>query len=83
MKRRFIAGVKCPTCEQMDKIQMFDDEHNVRWRECVSCGFKEKLHDQPEQELPTRVNQNKLGEKPLAHETEVEVVQLIDPKNLH
>lgn len=83
MKRRFIAGVICPKCEQMDKIQMFDDDAGVRWRECVSCGFKEELIDQPANELPTRVNQNKLGEKPLAHEVEVDVVQLVDPKKLH
>ena len=86
MKRRFIAGAVCPKCEQMDKIQMFDDEDQQRWRECVSCGFKELLVDQPndsQQEINTRVNQPVAGEKPLAHEDEIQVVQLIDTKKLH
>lgn len=84
MKRRFIAGVVCPKCEKMDKIQMFDDEQHQRWRECVSCGFKERMDEQPlASELPTRVNEPKAGEPTLAHETAVEVVTLIDPKKLH
>ena len=86
MKRRFIAGVVCPKCEQMDKVVMYDDENHQRFRECVSCGFKELLLDQPEgepEEITTRVNQAPVGETPLAHETAVEVVSIIDPKKLH
>ena len=83
MKRRFIAGAVCPECKQQDKVVMFDDENHQRWRECVSCGFKELLEDEPAAEIPTRVNQAKLGEKPLAHETEVEAIKLIDPNKLH
>ena len=83
MKKRFIAGVVCPKCEQMDKIMMYDDHLHQRWRECVSCGFKELLIDQPaapKEEIKTRVNQAIVGEKPLAHESPVEIVSLIDPK---
>ena len=77
MKRRFIAGATCPQCQQMDKLVMFDDEQHVRFRECVACGFKEQLDDMPTQkEIKTRVNQPVLGEKPLAHEDEVQVVKL-------
>ena len=85
MKRRFIAGAVCPKCEQMDKIQMYDDDNHQRWRECVSCGFKELLEDQPndQPELNTRVNQPVAGEESLAHEDDVQVVNLIDPKKLH
>lgn len=86
MKRRFIAGAQCPKCEQIDKIVMYDDEQKQRWRECVECGFKDILMDQEPAnagEVITRVNQNKVGEKALSHETEVQVVQLIDPKKLH
>lgn len=83
MKRRFIAGAVCPECKQQDKVVMFDDESHQRWRECVSCGFKELLEEEPADEIPTRVNQPKLGEKPLAHETRVEAIKLIDPKKLH
>jgi hypothetical protein len=86
MKRRFIAGAQCPKCEQQDKIVMYDDEQQQRWRECVACGFKDILVDQEPPdvgEVTTRVNQNKLGDQPLAHETEVQIVQLIDPKKMH
>ncbi len=84
MKRRFIAGVICPSCEKMDKMVMFDDDEHQRWRECVSCGFKELLIDQPSvEEVPTRVNQPIPGEKPLAHEDEIQVIKLFDPKKHH
>lgn len=82
MKRRFIAGAQCPQCEQLDTIVMYD-EGDARYRECVECGFKDKLEELKVEEVPTRVNQSRIGEKPLAHETEVKVVQLIDPKKLH
>ncbi|HEY9033856.1 MAG TPA: YheV family putative zinc ribbon protein [Pseudomonadales bacterium] len=83
MKRRFIAGAVCPACEQQDKIVMYDDESGQRWRECVACGFRDLLIEQPVAEPKTRVNQPLPGEKPLAHEDEVSVVSIIDPKKLH
>lgn len=85
MKRRFIAGAQCPKCEQLDKVVMYDDVNGKRFRECVACGFKDELIEPADsaQELTTRVNQNKLGEKPLPHEDDVQVVQLLDPKTLH
>ncbi|NRA43022.1 MAG: YheV family putative metal-binding protein [Pseudomonadales bacterium] len=85
LKRRFIAGAQCPKCEQVDKIVMYDHEDGFRYRECVACGFKDQLdaHDNTPQELGTRVNQNRLGEQKLPHETEVQVVNLLDPKKLH
>ena len=37
-RRRFIAGVVCPRCSQMDKMVVdLDTDH----RECVACGFTE------------------------------------------
>lgn len=78
--KRFIAGATCPKCQAMDKIFTYDD-HGGKWRACVSCGFKEAFVEQPvAEELTTRVNQNKPGEKPLAHEVPVESVKLIDPE---
>ena len=63
---------------------MYDGEDGNRYRECVSCGFKDLLDENGNpQELPTRVNQNKLGEEKRAHEDEVQVVNLLDPKKLH
>lgn len=84
LKRRFIAGAQCPKCEQVDKVVMFDTEDGKRWRECVSCGFKDEMIEQSEpQEVQTRVNQNKLGDEKLPHETPVQVLNLFDPKDLH
>ena len=84
LKRRFIAGAQCPKCEQIDKVVMFDTEDGKRWRECVSCGFKDEMIEQSEpQEVQTRVNQNKLGDEKLPHETPVQVLNLFDPKDLH
>ncbi|MCP5169493.1 MAG: YheV family putative metal-binding protein [Hahellaceae bacterium] len=56
-KRRFIAGAVCPKCAEMDRMVMFTDEQGTH-RECVSCGFSDKLSDlESPQELATRVNQ--------------------------
>ncbi len=77
-KRRFIAGASCPKCEKMDKIVMYDDENGERWRECVSCGFRDAISDLPEaEELATRVNQPRPGEQPPLHEDEVQVIRLV------
>lgn len=40
IKRRFIAGAKCPKCQAMDRVVMLtsnDDE----WIECIDCGYSE------------------------------------------
>jgi len=82
MLRRFIAGAVCPRCAQMDKIVMYDTADHQRVRECVSCGYRDALSEtgQP-MELTTRVNQPRPGEQPLAHEDEVSVVKVLDPKS--
>ncbi len=59
IKRRFIAGAVCPRCGEMDRIVMFQDEQG-QFRECVSCGFKEKMVvDEGVKELETRVTQER------------------------
>ncbi len=80
MKRRFIAGATCPKCDQQDKVVMYDDDDQQRWRECVSCGFKELLSEEKPitPEVNTRVNQVKPGEATLPHETPIEVISIID-----
>lgn len=78
-QRRFIAGAVCPRCAQMDKIVMYDDEHGQRVRECVECGYRDALDAAGKPiELPTRVNQPRIGEQALAHEDEVSVVRVLD-----
>lgn len=41
LKRRFIAGAKCPRCQILDSIVMLtsvDDE----WIECIDCEYSEQ-----------------------------------------
>jgi len=79
LKRRFIAGAVCPRCSGMDKIVMYDTEEGQRLRECVSCGFKEPFADPSAPgEIKTRVNEPRIGEKTLSHETEVQAVKFVD-----
>ena len=101
LKRRFIAGAVCPRCAGMDKIVMYDADDGTRYRECVSCGFREPFTYGKEaygkeadgkgpdgqdaeglahraEEIKTRVNSPRIGEKTLPHETEVQVVKFVD-----
>ena len=80
--RRFIAGAVCPKCAEMDKTVMYRVSDVEQVRECVRCGFKETIRDDmPLDEPKTRVNQPRVGEATLAHEDEVHVVKLLDPKD--
>lgn len=40
IKRRFIAGAKCPKCEAMDRIVMLT-ANDAEWIECVECEYSE------------------------------------------
>jgi hypothetical protein len=76
--KRFVAGAVCPRCSGMDKIKSWNDELGQH-RECVSCDYTDVMNEQvAKDEMETRVNQPRLGEKPLPHEDEVQVVQFID-----
>ena len=81
IKKRFIAGASCPACSQMDVVFTFE-ANKLKWRACALCDFEESIAELENNthELPTRVNQHRLGEQPLAHETPVERVKLIDPR---
>ncbi len=39
-RKRFIAGAKCPKCEQQDCIALYLDSAGDRI-ECVHCGYEE------------------------------------------
>ena len=41
VKRRFIAGAKCPRCEKSDTIRSCTSDER-EWMECVSCGYEEE-----------------------------------------
>jgi len=43
--KRFIAGAVCPRCAAMDRIVAYTDEDQRQVRECVTCGFNEKLRE--------------------------------------
>ena len=74
-KKQFIAGVTCPKCALMDKIQAFTED-GVNYRECVSCGFKDEMRlSSTPRELETRVNTD---EEEIANQTKT--VRLVDPQ---
>ena len=43
--KRFIAGAVCPACGTMDSIRTFRSETQQSYRECVDCGYTDKLQD--------------------------------------
>ena len=83
--KRFIAGAVCPRCAEMNKLTMHRNEHNQQVRECVRCGYSDAIGDdgKPQEivgdELKTRVNQPRVGEDVLAHEDEIQVVNILGP----
>jgi uncharacterized protein len=73
-QKRFIAGVTCPKCAQMDKLKAYSQD-GVDYRECVSCGFRDEMRVFSEpRELETRVNA--AADLP---ENKVSTVKLVDP----
>jgi|TARA_B110001452_G_scaffold22378_1_gene17910 hypothetical protein len=74
-KKRFIAGVVCPKCSAMDKLQAFSEE-GLDYRECVSCGFKDqmRLASSP-REIETRVNTT---DEEIARQ--ISPIRIVDPK---
>lgn len=41
MKRRFIAGAKCPQCQAEDRVVMLSTAED-EWIECIECGYSER-----------------------------------------
>lgn len=41
VQRMFIAGAKCPRCQEQDKIRWCRDAGR-EWIECVACGYEEE-----------------------------------------
>ena len=79
--KRFIAGATCSNCGAFDMVFTYE-QNGEKWRGCAACDHKEPFKQAPvaSEELPTRVNQSRLDEPTLAHETKLERVRLIDPK---
>ena len=36
-QKRFIAGAKCPNCDDQDSLVLYSHDQSI---ECVSCGYK-------------------------------------------
>lgn len=45
--KRFVAGARCPECKEMDSTVCFYED-DVFVRECVECGFIERITDEHE-----------------------------------
>lgn len=44
--KRFVAGAVCPKCQTMDTTVCYYED-NIFVRECLDCGFHEKIgHDE-------------------------------------
>lgn len=41
MKRRFIAGAKCPVCQAIDRIVMISQQQD-EWIECIDCDYTDR-----------------------------------------
>ncbi len=81
-RKQFIAGATCPNCYSKDTIFTYFDA-DQKWRKCTRCTFNEsfEINGASIEEVPTRVNQARLGEPTLPHETPLETVKLVDPKD--
>lgn len=76
MRKRFVAGAVCPSCQAMDRLVVWQGS-DPQTRECVACGYKDTLDQNGNiQELPTRVNQAIEGEKNLAHQADIQILKL-------
>lgn len=41
MRKRFIAGAKCPVCEQTDSLRVWE-ENQIEIVECIECDYVEQ-----------------------------------------
>lgn len=75
--KRFIAGVICPRCAEMDRIRAWE-QNGIRYRECVSCDFFEQLpiEEQDAPELETRVSHPRQDQQ----SSDFQPVKILDPK---
>lgn len=51
MKKRFIAGAKCPKCQAQDRIVMITTT-NDEWIECIECNYSEQRPTEVESDIP-------------------------------
>lgn len=77
MMKRFIAGAVCPKCNERDKLKAGMDEAGNQHRECVSCGFEDRIVAGAPDELVTRVNQPR---EQANTQADISVVRILEPQ---
>lgn len=80
--KRFIAGVVCPRCGEMDSIRMY--RNDIReYRECVRCDYVDgqNLDGSPEPlvEIATRIKSQNDGAISQPKDTSVQAVRFVTP----
>ncbi|WP_299492127.1 YheV family putative zinc ribbon protein [uncultured Shewanella sp.] len=45
IKKRFVAGAKCPKCKAKESIVLFK-ENGVETVECIECDYREQQTDE-------------------------------------
>lgn len=81
IKKRFIAGAVCPSCGEMDTIQVFTDATCTKKKQCVECEYSETLPSEPklEGELP----EARISREEKVLEDSVEIVRIVFPPDSH
>ncbi|ORT50815.1 hypothetical protein ST37_07945 [Vibrio sp. qd031] len=59
MKKRFIAGAKCPKCSSADSLRWWI-ENNIEMVECVDCGHIDQRKPKSLEESP-QAEQDMIG----------------------
>lgn len=76
-KKRFIAGAICPSCGQMDVIQMCTDKQGYKIKECVECGYSETISSEPD--LKGNLPKTRILREEKVLEADTDIVRIIPP----
>jgi len=57
IKKRFVAGAKCPKCSAKDSILLFK-ENGIETIECTDCDYREQ---QTDIQAPQQANGSMIG----------------------
>ncbi len=81
MKKRFIAGAKCPGCGAMDKIYMLRSVDRIE-RHCNQCDFSEILEAPPARDNEPGGAEDKpevVREESTSSTAEISAIRIINP----
>lgn len=57
-RARFIAGVRCRACGEVDRI-VVEESPDGRTQRCVACGHRESMHDEERNQAATIIRISK------------------------